>query len=208
MNLTISLDEQVAAQLQQEASARGLSAEQVASDLLGRALSKIAQEAACQATVAQMPETDPVAMNKLFDENREKVPAEKLAACAGQYVAWWPDGSRIFAADADYHALRRRLRQTGYPERFFRLERIPLPGEPAIDPYVALAMRWSENRNNFPAEELWKYSGKVVAWWLDGSRIVDSDTDGDALLQRLRQTGHDLSYIRFEPIPYPDESFV
>jgi hypothetical protein len=45
MNLTISLDERLATVLQQEASARGLSAEQVACDLLGSALSKIADEA-------------------------------------------------------------------------------------------------------------------------------------------------------------------
>jgi hypothetical protein len=46
MNLTISLDERLAAQLQQEASARGVSVEQVARDLLGGALSKMAKEAA------------------------------------------------------------------------------------------------------------------------------------------------------------------
>jgi hypothetical protein len=46
MNLTISLDEPLAAQLQQEASARRLSPEQVTRDLLGSALGKIAEEEA------------------------------------------------------------------------------------------------------------------------------------------------------------------
>jgi hypothetical protein len=44
MNLTISLDESLATQLQQEASARHLPPEQVARDLLGDTLSKIAEE--------------------------------------------------------------------------------------------------------------------------------------------------------------------
>jgi hypothetical protein len=46
MNLTISLDEPLAAQLQLEASRRNLSPEQVALDLLDRALGKIADEQA------------------------------------------------------------------------------------------------------------------------------------------------------------------
>lgn len=44
MDLTISLDEPLAAQLRREASARHLAPEQVARDLLGRALDKIAEE--------------------------------------------------------------------------------------------------------------------------------------------------------------------
>jgi len=43
MNLTISLDEPLAAQLQREASARRLAPEQVARELLGRALGKMAE---------------------------------------------------------------------------------------------------------------------------------------------------------------------
>ena len=41
-------------------------------------------------------------------------------------------------------------------------------------------MQFAENRNNYPAEELEKYGGKLVAWWPDGSRIVDADTEGVA----------------------------
>jgi hypothetical protein len=46
MDLTISLDEPLAAQLRREASSRQLSPEQVARDLLGSALGKIAEEEA------------------------------------------------------------------------------------------------------------------------------------------------------------------
>ncbi|HJT76754.1 MAG TPA: hypothetical protein VJ739_06090 [Gemmataceae bacterium] len=44
MDLTISLDEKQAAQLQKQASSRRLSAEQLARNLLGEALGKIAEE--------------------------------------------------------------------------------------------------------------------------------------------------------------------
>ena len=46
MNLTISIDEALAAQLHREASARRLAPEQVARDILGCALGKIAEEEA------------------------------------------------------------------------------------------------------------------------------------------------------------------
>src|SRR5690349_5288657 len=46
MNLTISLDEPLAAQLRREATARSLPPEQVARDLLGCALGQIAEEEA------------------------------------------------------------------------------------------------------------------------------------------------------------------
>jgi hypothetical protein len=151
---------------------------------------------------------DPVELNRRFHENRNNFPAERLAAYAGQMVAWWPDGSRIFDADANYQALFRRLVDAGYLVSFFMLEPIPLPGQTEIDPEIALAMRFNENRDKFPAEKLLKYAGKTVAWWLDGSRIVDADDDGVALIHRLRENGYDMHYIKFETIPFPGETFV
>jgi hypothetical protein len=151
---------------------------------------------------------DPRELDKRYYENRRNFPAEQLAAYAGQWVAWWPDRSRIFDADASCPALRRRLLDAGYLVSFFMLELIPRPEQTEIDPYVALAMRFRENRNNFPAEELAKYAGKRVAWWLDGSRIVDADDDGEALVERLRANGYDMSYICLETIRFPDETFV
>src|SRR5262245_55974471 len=50
MNLTISLDEPLAAQLRREASARDLSPEQAARELLGGALHRIAEEEAWHAS--------------------------------------------------------------------------------------------------------------------------------------------------------------
>jgi hypothetical protein len=161
--------------------------------------------------VTQAPEIDPwTALRMRFHENRDNFPAEQLGANAGPQVGWWPDGSRIFDADDNYQALFQRLRAAGYADSFFMFEPIPLPEQTEIDPYVALCMRFSENRNNFPAAELAKYGGKLVAWWPDGSRIVDADTvgDGHAFFQRLRDTGHDLSFFVLEHLPFPDESFV
>jgi hypothetical protein len=149
-------------------------------------------------------------LKKRFDENRRNIPADQLAAYAGQMVAWWPDGSRIFDADANYRALFRRLRDAGYPISFVMLEWIPLPGEPRMDPYVLLRMQFAENLNDAPAEMLARYGGKLVAWWPDGTRIVDADAEGDghAFFQRLDESGHDLSWFVFESLPFPDEMFV
>ncbi len=49
MHLTISLDESLSEQLRQWASARGLSPEQAASELLGEELHRIAEEEARKA---------------------------------------------------------------------------------------------------------------------------------------------------------------
>lgn len=153
---------------------------------------------------------DPRALNKLFHENHTKFTPEMLAPYAGQTLAWWPDGSRIFDADANEQALHRRLRDAGYALSFFPLEPIPPPGLPEVAPYTALRMRFTENRNNFPAEELAKYGGQLVAWWPDGSRIVDADTvgDGRAFFQRLDDAGNDPSFLVYEVLPFPGESFV
>jgi hypothetical protein len=37
----------------------------------------------------------------------------------------------------------------------------------------------AENRNKFPMDELLKYDGKHVAWFLDGSGIRDADEDAE-----------------------------
>jgi hypothetical protein len=156
-----------------------------------------------------MPQGDAyIALRQRFRETRDAFPEEQLAPYAGQWIAWWPDGSRIVAADRSLRALEQRLRDAGYSPSLCPLELVPLPGQPEIDPYTALCMRFRENRDNFPAEELAKYAGKRVAWWVDGSRIVDADDDGVALVERLRQNGYDMAYIVLETIPFPDESFV
>ncbi len=92
-----------------------LQAHQRRSDLIGKSRDQglSAEERAelerLQTSVEQAP-IDLSALNKRYHENRARFPAEQLAAYAGQMVAWWPDGSRIFDADANYQALFRRLR--------------------------------------------------------------------------------------------------
>jgi hypothetical protein len=158
----------------------------------------------------EIAQLDHRALDKLFHENRNTFPAEQLAAYAGQMVAWWPDGSRVFDADASHRALYSRLNDAGYPISFFPLELMPLPGQPEIHPFTAMRMRFAENRDNFPADELAKYAGKLVAWWPDGSRIVDVDTvgDGHAFFKRLDDTGYEPWFFVYETIPIPGESFT
>lgn len=55
-----------------------------------------------------------------------------------------------------------------------------------------------ERRNNFPREELLKYNHKHVAWFPDGSGIRDADEDGEALMERLKASGDDLSWYNYE----------
>ena len=153
---------------------------------------------------------DPTVLKERFHENRKRFPAEELAANAGKMVAWWPDGSRIFDADADHRDLFRRLRDAGYRISFFQLEWIPPPGEPGMDPYILLAMQFAENRNDAPPELLEKYAGMLVAWWPDGTRIVDADYDGDgkAFFQRLDAMGYPSLWFMYERLDFPGESFV
>jgi hypothetical protein len=79
---------------------------------------------------------------------------------------------------------------------------------PLIDPEIALRMHFRENRDKFPADQLSAYAGKVVAWWPDGTRIVDADVDSWILWCRLRDSGQNPSFFLYEDIPLPDESFA
>jgi hypothetical protein len=156
-----------------------------------------------------MPQGDAyIALVKRFRETRDAFPEEQLAPYAGQWIAWWPDGSRIVDTDPSLGALKQRLRDAGYSPSWFALELVPLPGQTELDPFVALHMHFAENRNNFPLEELAKYAGKCVAWWPDGTRIIDADSDGQALIQRLRDNGHDLSFLVLERIPFLGETYA
>lgn len=58
----------------------------------------------------------------------------------------------------------------------------------------------AENRTRFPLQELAKYNHMHVAWFPDGSGIRDADEDGDALIERLRASGDDLSWYTYEYI--------
>jgi hypothetical protein len=148
------------------------------------------------------------ALRSRFQDNRSRIPEEYLAPYRGKWVAWWPDGSRIVDADVSLRALDQRLEDAGHRVSLFPLEQLALDPNAPIDPYTALCMRFAENRNNFPGEQLEPYGGKWVAWWPDGSRIVDADDDFDALWSRLRNGGYNVYQLKLEHLPFPGESFV
>ena len=75
----------------------------------------------------QISAAEYAALRARFHENRDKFTREQLAAYADQWVAWWPDGSRIYDADASLTALEQRLHTAGYRTAFFMLELMPKP---------------------------------------------------------------------------------
>lgn len=62
-----------------------------------------------------------------------------------------------------------------------------------------------KNRQQFPAEELWKYINKYVAWSPDGKKIIASDDDELRLHAAIRAAGFDSSEILVSFVPDPDE---
>jgi hypothetical protein len=66
--------------------------------------------------------------------------------------------------------------------------------------------RFAENRNKFPPEELVKYLGQYVAWFPDGSGILDSDTDSLVLWERIKASGDDPAWYFIEYIT--DEVYI
>jgi hypothetical protein len=73
------------------------------------------------------------------------------------------------------------------------------------DPWYG-AHLFSENRARFPEEELEKYLGKYVAWFPDGSGIIDSDPDPGALRARVEAAGYDPLMYRIEDMT--GESYI
>ncbi|MBI1918854.1 MAG: hypothetical protein HYS12_29540 [Planctomycetes bacterium] len=66
-----------------------------------------------------------------------------------------------------------------------------------------------KNRSQFPAEELWKYIGKYVAWSPDGTKIIASDDDGgQRLAAAIRAAGFDPSETLVSFVSDPDEVFL
>jgi hypothetical protein len=61
-----------------------------------------------------------------------------------------------------------------------------------------------ENQENFPPEELTKYAGQCVAWSWDGSQILASGEDMDALERKLLALGIDPAKVVESYIPPPD----
>jgi hypothetical protein len=61
----------------------------------------------------------------------------------------------------------------------------------SLENYRARMAVFLENREKFPSEELQKYAAQWVAWSPDGSRIVTSCPDPDALDDLVRAAGCD-----------------
>jgi hypothetical protein len=66
---------------------------------------------------------------------------------------------------------------------------------------------FTENRNRFPAEEYLRYSGQVIAWSVDGTRILASGKDELEVAGKLKQAGIDISRVVFDNVPDTDTIF-
>ena len=51
---------------------------------------------------------------QLFQKNRQQFPPEKLAAYAGQFIAWSPDGTHILANNQDELQLAKAIQSLGF----------------------------------------------------------------------------------------------
>lgn len=65
-----------------------------------------------------------------------------------------------------------------------------------------------ENRNNFPAEELWKHIDKWVAWSPDCTRIVAASEDMAELKSLVKAAGFEIGQTEIELITDPDVAFL
>jgi hypothetical protein len=70
--------------------------------------------------------------------------------------------------------------------------------------YLETRRKYLENRPRFPLDELAKYFGQWVAWSPDGTRVVASSTDPDALEDLVRAAGEDPMFCVVEGIPEHD----
>lgn len=70
--------------------------------------------------------------------------------------------------------------------------------------YLANRRKYLENRPRFPVEELAKHAGAWVAWNPEGTRILESANDPDALEGLIQEAGEDPTYCVVEGIPAAD----
>ena len=64
---------------------------------------------------------------------------------------------------------------------------------------------FNANVEQFPREELLRYTGKRVAWSLDGNRILASGDDYPQLFQDLDEKGINQAMVVLSYIPRDDE---
>jgi hypothetical protein len=173
------------------------------------------------------PSPEALKARRYFNLNRVKVPREQLLPYAGQCVAWAPDGTRVVDSDDDGLVLWNRLRERGGSPWDFVYERlrpaealgspedcprILLPGGPPLPPPEEDPCRGVQysiwNRSIFPVEILAPHAGKWVVWSIDGTWIIDSDGDDQALLERSRERGENPCEYLHEYLHSPGEMFV
>jgi len=63
---------------------------------------------------------------------------------------------------------------------------------------------FTENANKVPYEELHKYAGQVIAWTLDGTRILVGGTDELDVAAKLKEMGIEVSQVVFDNVPVGD----
>jgi hypothetical protein len=64
--------------------------------------------------------------------------------------------------------------------------------------------RYHQNRCNYPPEKLLPYAGQHVAWGPDGTRILASGEDIDAVVRKLREAGVEPNQVVLDYIDPPD----
>jgi hypothetical protein len=60
---------------------------------------------------------------------------------------------------------------------------------------------FNENSSKIPYEDLIKYRGQVIAWTLDGTRILASGRDELDVAAKLREVGIDIGQVVFDNVP-------
>ncbi len=65
-----------------------------------------------------------------------------------------------------------------------------------------------ENRNNFPADELWQHIDKWVAWSRDRTKIIAASSDLAELEALVKRAGLEISDTQIEFITDPDVAFL
>jgi len=71
--------------------------------------------------------------------------------------------------------------------------------QPRLEP--ASLRDYSQNRRQFPPEELIKYAGQYVAFSLDGTRVVASGATEEELEKQLQAVGIDPSQVVGSYVP-------
>jgi len=67
---------------------------------------------------------------------------------------------------------------------------------------------FSENRSQFPAEDLARYAGHYVAWSPDGRLILAHGADPDLVEKQLVAAGIDPAAVVVAYVDLPDEVFL